>query len=295
MAPDTFSLFLSELVFPEGPRWHENKLWFSDMHDHRVLMVDRNWHTSVALELSDCPSGLGWLADGTLLVVSMKERRLLRVRERRVLGSIDLSQKTSGPCNDMVVASNGTAYISTFGFDLWAGAERKLAEIIIVRQSGEVQVAATELDFPNGMVITPDQQNLIVGETNAGRLTMFEIARDGNLHNPKLWAAPANCFPDGICLDAEGAIWIASPRSREVLRVKRGGEISHRISFHDRAYACILGGEDLRTLFVLCASTHQPLEAQKLRSGKIYTRIVEVPGVGLPINHKPEVENPRHL
>lgn len=278
------TILLDKLVFTEGPRWHEGKLWFSDMYNHQVMTVDMEGNTETIIEISKQPSGLGWLPDGRLLVVSMTDRRLLRLDPDGLSEVADLSNLASFHCNDMVVDLHGRAYVGNFGFDLYTEPRVfKSAEIILVMPDGETRVVADELAFPNGTVITPDGKTLIVGESFAARLTAFEIEADGSLTKRRIWAQlDEEVVPDGICHDEEGAIWIASPSSSEVLRVHEGGEISQRIKVETTAFACMLGGTDRRTLFILTAETHHPNEAKAKASGRIEFVEVDVPGAGLP-------------
>jgi sugar lactone lactonase YvrE len=280
MADET-KVLLDGLAFGEGPRWHEGKLWFSDMHFHRVMTVDLDGNAETVVEVPGRPSGLGWLPDGRLLVVSMVDRRLLRLDPEGLAEVADLSGLASSNCNDMVVDSQGRAYVGNFGFDFQTESFSP-AEIVMVEPDGRARVVADELAFPNGTVITPDGATLIVGETYAARLTAFDIAADGSLSGRRIWAQLENAVPDGICLDADGAIWVASPRSADVLRVREGGEVTRRISVSTQAFACMLGGADRRTLFILTAETANPEEARLGASGRVETIEVEVPGAGLP-------------
>jgi sugar lactone lactonase YvrE len=275
-------ILLDGLVFPEGPRWHEGRLWFSDMHAHWVMAVDPAGRAERVVEVTGQPSGLGWLPDGRLLVVSMTDRRLLRLDPGGLAEVADLSRLASFHCNDMVVDSRGRAYVGNFGFDLIAQADFHPAELILVAPDGDARVVASDLAFPNGTVITPDGRVLIVGESAAARLTAFDIGADGGLTNRRVWAEIAPVVPDGICLDAEGCVWVASPTTSEVVRVRQGGEITERVPVETHAYACMLGGAAGTTLFVLTAATHDPTKARDLRSGRIETVEVSVPGAGLP-------------
>src|SRR5262245_47209831 len=270
------------LAFGEGPRWHDGKLWYSDMHARWVTTVDLAGHTERIAEVPNLPSGLGWLPDGRLIVVSMRDRQLLRLEGKKLTPHADLSKLASFDCNDMVVDGLGRAYVGNFGYDLHANAPRKPAELVLATSDGKARVVARDLEFPNGTVITPDGKTLIVGESFGAKLTAFEVASDGSLGRRRVWAAIENMVPDGICLDAEGAIWVASPLSEEVLRVREGGAVTHRFKPSLRPYACMLGGADRRTLFVVTAETHDPTEALAKRSGRIETVEVEVPGAGLP-------------
>jgi sugar lactone lactonase YvrE len=276
-------VLLDGLMFPEGPRWHENKLWFSDMHAAQVMTVDMDGKADVVATVANSPSGLGWLPDGRLLVVSMLDRRLLRLDDGGLTELADLSRLASFHCNDMVVDHQGRAYIGNFGFDLGAQAPFSPAEVILVHPDGQAMVAADEMAFPNGSVITPDGKTLIVAETFGSRLTAFDIAEDGSLSNRRIWADVEGAFPDGICLDAEGGIWVASPAGKiGVMRVREGGKITHYIEVATQAYACMLGGPQRRTLFMLTAETINPDGARAKSSGRIEMVEVEVPGAGLP-------------
>jgi sugar lactone lactonase YvrE len=270
------------LTFPEGPRWRDEKLWFSDFYSHRVLAVDLAGAVQTVAEVPGRPSGLGWTPDGGLLVVSMLDRRLLRFDGARSRVVADLSALAGGPCNDMVVDAAGRAYVGNFGFDRYRGEPERPTCIIRVAPDGAVTRAADGLLFPNGTVITPDGRTLIVGETLAARLTAFDVDEAGGLSNRRTFAQLDGCFPDGICLDAEGAVWVADARGHRVIRVRGGGRIDRTIPMGDRhAYACILGGHDRRTLF-LCTNTGSgPAMADK-RDGRIESIRVEVAGAGLP-------------
>lgn len=263
------------LLFPEGPRWHDEKIWVSDMHAGWVLTVDLKGKMEKIIEVPESPSGLGWLPDGRLLVVSMLNRRLLRLDPEGLSEVADLSRLASFHCNDMVVDLEGRAYIGNFGFDFAAQASIKPAEIVLVTPDGQARRVIGDLLFPNGSVITPDGQTLIVAETFGHRLTAFDINPDGSLSKRRTWANLKGLYPDGICLDAEGAIWVASPYPGEVLRVLKGGTITHRVKVTTKPYACMLGGPDRRTLIV-CTS------GSEAASGRIEIVEVEVPGAGLP-------------
>lgn len=275
-------VLLSGLRFPEDPRWRDGRLWFSDMHDGRVVALDGEGRDETVLTLDDEPSGLGWLPDGRLLVVSVRERKLLRREaDGRLALHADLSPVLPFHANDMVVDAQGRAYVGNFGFDLNAGETPKPTTLALVHPDGRVAVAANDLAFPNGSVLTPDGRTLIVGETMAARLTAFDVAADGTLSKRRVWAQLEKAVPDGICLDAEGAIWVASPISHGCLRVREGGEILDRIDVETNAYACMLGGADRKTLFLCTAEEHDPAKTGT-RRGRIEAVQVGVPGVGLP-------------
>jgi len=275
-------VLLDGLFFPEGPRWHAGKLWFSDMQGLHVMAVDANGNSEKIIEVKGSPSGLGWLPDGRLQVVSMLDRRLLRLDPEGLVEVADLNRLASFHCNDMVVDEQGRAYIGNFGFDYAANAQVEPAEIVLVTPEGHARIVAEDLLFPNGTVITPDGQTLIVAETFGNRLTAFDIEPEGSLNNRRIWARLEGVFPDGICLDVEGAIWVAAPHPGEVLRVLEGGKISDRVAVSTRPYACMLGGDDRCTLFICTAGSAIPDEVRTAPGGKIETIRVEVPGAGLP-------------
>jgi len=284
MATYTTETLLDGLVFPEGPRWHDGRLYFSDMHDLRVIAVDESGRAETVVEVPGRPSGLGWLPDGRMLVVSMEDRRLLRLeRDGRLVEVADLSRLASFHCNDMVVDRRGRAYVGNFGFDLHGGAAPRNTCLVLVEPDGRARVVAEDLGFPNGTVITPDGRTLIVGESFGGQLTAFDIADDGSLAGRRTFAKLEGAVPDGICLDAEGCVWVACPISHRCLRVREGGEIVDQIDYVGRdAFACMLGGEGRRTLFVCTAEGHNPNELQGRRTGRIERCRVPVAGAGLP-------------
>jgi sugar lactone lactonase YvrE len=228
------------------------------------------------------PAGLGWLPDGPLLVVSQTDRRLGRLDPRGLVQVADLSPIVPVSCNDMVVDRSGRAYIGHFGSQTstqpssWSP-----AEIISVTQDGSVGVAADNLSFPNGMAITPDGRTLIVAESFARQLSAFNIEPDGSLTGRRVWAPLPGVMPDGICLDAEGMAWVATC-ANEVIRVREGGAIVTRVNTSTRAFACMLGGPDRRTLFILAAESFVAQEVKLKKSGRIEIVRVSVPGAGLP-------------
>jgi len=250
---------LDGLVFPEGPRWHNDRLWFSDMHAHAIFTVDLAGTQERIANVPERPSGLGFLPNGRLLVVSMRDRRLLRLDPDVLREHANLTDVATGDLNDMVVDAQGRAYVGNFGFDYNAGAEFKSANIVMVQPDGAVRVVADDLLFPNGPVITPDGNTFIVAETFGRRLTAFDIDADGGLSNRRVFAEFGAATPDGICMDSAGQIWVGSPSTEEFLRLREGGEVTGRIPTPGRwAVACAIGGPDDRTLFLLSAETSQP-------------------------------------
>jgi sugar lactone lactonase YvrE len=277
-----FEVLIDGLTFPEAPRWHDGRLWLSDFYSFRVLAVDLDGHAQTVAEVPQRPSGLGWTRDGALLIVSMLDRSLLRLEAGQLSKIADLSALAGGPCNDMVVDARGRAYVGNFGYDRHAGEAPRTTCLARVDPDGRVVRAAEDLLFPNGIVITPDGKTLIVGETFAHRLTAFDIDADGSLSNRRVFAQIEGLFPDGICLDAEGAVWVADPFAKRVARVFSGGRVERSIATGERgAYACMLGGHDRRTLFVCTNTGSGPAMGQK-RDGRIDFMRVDVPGAGLP-------------
>lgn len=270
------------LRFPEAPRWHNGRLWFSDFFRQEVIAVTEQGEMEVQFQLADSPSGLGWRPDGTLLVVSMNDQRLLAWRGGALETVTDLSGHAGGPCNDMVVDDQGRAYVGNFGFDLYAREEARSTELLRVDLDGSVHRVASDLWFPNGMVITPDGQTLIVAETFRNRLTAFHIQPDGSLSERRYFAKLPGVFPDGLCLDAEGGVWLADARGQAVLRVVEGQGVVERLSTGShQSYACALGGEDGRTLFICTAPGVGP-KAGALHEGRIECTQVQVPSAAAP-------------
>jgi sugar lactone lactonase YvrE len=274
------------LSFGEAPRWRPGEgLYVSDIHAHRIVRLTLDGVLTTVAEFEGPISGLGWLPDGRLLVVSMHDRRLLR-RDFdgvfRLHG--DLSDVATWHANDMVVAADGAAYVGNFGFSIApVRQEVRPAQLAKVTPDGKVSVAARELLFPNGAVITPDGRTLVIGESAGRRLTAFSIDADGELADRREWASmPEGAFPDGICLDADGAIWVASPASREVLRLKAGGEVLERIKTEQMAIAPMLGGADRRTLFICTAESTDPEYCRIHHTARILAVEVDVPGAGRP-------------
>ncbi|HEY3832623.1 MAG TPA: SMP-30/gluconolactonase/LRE family protein [Acidimicrobiia bacterium] len=285
MTDHTLTTVLDGLAFGEGPRWHDGRLWFSDMHAKHVIATTPDGDAETICEVAQQPSGLGWDLQGRLLVVSMIDRRLLRLEADGTLSEVaNLFELAPFHCNDMVVSATGHAYVGNFGFDYGLpGVEPNNTNVVRVAPDGTASEAAGDLGFPNGMVITPDGGTLIVGESFGFRLTAFDIAPDGTLFNRRLWAQLDGATPDGICLDAEGAIWLACPMSHRVVRVAGGGRILDEVSVGDRnAYACMLGGDDRRTLFVCTAESSNPAKTLPKMTGRIENTRVDVPGAGLP-------------
>ena len=269
--------------FLEGPRWHNGRLWMSDMDRGKVFTLGLDGGVETVVEVPGQPSGLGFLPDGRPLIVSMKDRRLLRLEGGNLVCHAELGPLVTGATNDMVVDTQGRAYVGNFGFDLIAGADFRAANIVMVSPAGEAQVVAEEVDFPNGTVILPGGEVLVVAETFGHRLTAFDVASDGTLSNRREFADLGEYGPDGICLDQEGAIWVSAFNHGEFLRVLEGGTITHRIDRTDRhAVACQLGGSDGCTLFCLtCEGTWEEICAGQSRA-RVEVATVDIPGAGSP-------------
>jgi len=286
-------VFLGGLGFPEDPRWHEGMLWFSDMDTRQVMKSDLEGNAEIVVLVEGIPSGLGWLPDGRLMVVSMRDRKLMRLDPSGLVEVADLWNLSSFHCNDMVVDQKGNAYIGNFGFDFEGLKPFAPGEIIYVPYKGTPRVVAYGLAFPNGMAITSDGKTLVVSETLGERVTAFDIESDGSLGYRRTWAALEKMTPDGITMDAEDAIWMASPISRGVYRVKEGGEICEKISVSQQAYSCTLGGSDWKTLLIatsrplreLFVLKDAPLDSSLVTSegeGRFEKCQVDVRGVGSP-------------
>lgn len=262
------TVLVSGYHFTESPRWREERLWFSDFYGHAVHSVSMEGDDRVEVSLPDQPSGLGWLPDGRLLMVSMTQRKVVRREpDGALVDHADLSMVATYWCNDMFVDGQGRAYVGHFGFDLDGYIDRHgeaavladpgppTAHVMLVRPDGAVEVAASDMRFPNGTVLSTDGRTLIVAETVGLRLTAFDVDDDGRLSNRRVWADLSQHLvpPDGICLDAEGAVWVANALGPTCVRVLEGGEITDRVEFSQNVFACALGGPTGTTLFA-CTS-----------------------------------------
>lgn len=273
------TIVLDGLAFAEGPRWHNGKLYVSDMHNHHVLAVTRAGDCEIVGAHDGRLSGLGWLPDGQLLAVAM-DGSLLRYTPSGFVAHADLRAQAPYGVNDMVVDSRGRAYVGQFGYDHFAGETSKPSALLLVLPDGTVQEAAQELSVANGMAITADGETLVVAESGGRRLTAFDIREDGSLSNRRIFAA-LNDIPDGMCLDSEGAAWVACPVSRRFIRVLRGGEVTDvlHVESNRHAIACVLGDDDRRTLYLVTAETlGSPESSLALRSSRIERVRIDVPG-----------------
>jgi sugar lactone lactonase YvrE len=272
--------------FFEGPRWRDGTWWVSDFYRHQVSRISSDGHETVVVEVAAQPSGLGWLPDGSLVISSMKDHRVLRYAHGELSILADLSTYAGGLLNDLVTDAHGRSYVGNFGFDLMGGGALASADLVRVDLDGTVTVAATDLHFPNGTVITPDGSTLIVGETTGNRYTAFTIADDGTLTDRRTWASfdAVPVAPDGCTLDAEGRIWAADALGNRCVLVSEGGEIVEEIRVPGDlgVYACALGGEDGRTLLLCCAPDFFEHNRSVAREAVLFTTTVDVPHAGLP-------------
>jgi len=281
------------IYFGEGPRWRNGRLWFSDFYAHAVKSVSPAGDLRTEFEIDDQPSGLGWMPDGSMLIVGMTKRQVLRrTADGKVSVHADLSGIATFHCNDMVVDAEGRAFVGNFGFNLDEEvasrpvedviANHKTAKLACISPSGKGRVAADEMHFPNGSVITPDGRTLSVGETVGFCLTAFDIAPDGALSNRRVWAATLPRIPDGICLDAEGAVWFANPMANECVRIAEGGEVLEVVETGQLCFACMLGGDDGKTLFMLTADSADAHTASAQATGRIVTCRPDAARAGRP-------------
>ncbi|MDW3215033.1 MAG: SMP-30/gluconolactonase/LRE family protein [Ilumatobacteraceae bacterium] len=281
---DEWSLLVDGVDFGEGPRWRDGALWYSDFHQRAVYRVSADGErTAVYDGLDDRPSGMGWLPDGTFLVVFMTSRRVMCDRgDGRLVEYADLSSIATHHCNDLIVDRHGNAFVGNFGFDLEALASFAPADLAVVRPDGSVAVAAPDMAFPNGAVITPDDTTLIVGQSFGGNYIAFTMHDDGTLTDRRQWAEIPGTAPDGCALDDAGGIWFSDALGSQVVRVEEGGNVTDRIATPMPTFACMLGGDDGRTLFALCSPGSHPDESAGKAAGAIYTRTVEHAHAGRP-------------
>jgi sugar lactone lactonase YvrE len=290
---------LSGLSFTECPRWHDGRLWLSDFYTNQVLSAAADGSgLRTELEVPQQPGGIGWLPDGRLLVVSAQDHRILRRElDGDVVVHADLSEHVpGGNLNDMVVDSHGRAYVGNFGFDLAGGAKPATTSLIRVDVEGGVEQVADDLWFPNGAVVTDDGV-LLVNETLGNRVTAFDIDAHGDLRNRRVWAkfgdvpagddivtmiTGADVAPDGSCLDAEGALWIADALHGKAIRVREGGEVIDEVQADSGVFACMLGGGEGRTLFLCTAPDFDPAARSAARESQVLATRVSVPHGGRP-------------
>ena len=276
---------MTGILFGEQPRWHEDRLWFSDWGPPEVIAVDPAGKSEVILEAPSFPCCVDWLPDGRLLLVSARDGLLLR---REPDGSLvthaDLTAVSDPPPgNELVVDGRGNAYVNGPGFDMMAGAEFAPGGVALVTPDGSARQVADDIAFPNGMLVTADNSTLIVADSYSKCLTAFDIAADGSLANRRVWADLGDGVPDGICLDAENAVWYGDVPNKRCVRVSEGGDVLQTIALDRGCFACALGGADRRTLFMMAQEWHGPEGMfDGLRTGRVLAAEAPAPGVGWP-------------
>jgi sugar lactone lactonase YvrE len=279
----TLQVLLSDLVFPESPRWADGRLWVSDWGAHEVIAVDLEGKTEVIARAPSFPMCIDRLPDGRLLIVSASDGLLLR---REPDGSLVTHAELTGLAdhkwNDIVVDGRGNAYVNNIGFD-FPGGEFAPGILALITPDGSARQVADGVAFPNGMAVTADNSTLILAESYGNKLTAFEIEADGNLSKRRVWADLDGGVPDGICLDAENAVWYGDVPNKRCVRVREGGEVLQTIELDRGCFACTLGGADMRTLFLIANEWSGPANiADQSRMGQVLTAPAPAPGVGWP-------------
>jgi len=274
---------LTGLAFGESPRWHEDRLWFSNWGAQEVVAVDLEGKSEVIVRVPSFPFSIDWLPDGRLLLTSGRSGLLLRREpDGELLTHADLTS-LSGGWNEIVVDGRGNAYLNGGGFDLLAGEAFAPGIVALVTSDGSARQVADGIAFPNGMAVTPDNKTLIVAESYAKRLTAFDIEASGSLSNRRGWADLGDGVPDGICIDAEGAVWYGDVPNKRCVRVREGGEVLQTIDLDRGCFACMLGGVDNRTLFMMAAKWGGPAAmAEAPRTGQVLTAQAPAPHAGWP-------------
>jgi sugar lactone lactonase YvrE len=274
------------LKFTESPRWHDGKLWFIDIHGKQVKTVDLSGSVATVLDLPFIPNAFGLTPEGAIDVGDAFQRRIYRMTGGALEEVADISNLTTFCLSDGIVDARGRLYVGDIGYNFNDPAAKPVETcvLVLVGPDGRASVVADKLFFPNGMAITPDGRTLIVGETLGNRLTAFDIQEDGSLSNRRVWAQlPPSVGPDGICLDAQGGVWCANPEGEDsVVRVREGGEITHRIRVDTHAYAVMLGGPERKHLFICASGSHDPAEIHRKPSASLQVVEVDVPGAGIP-------------
>jgi sugar lactone lactonase YvrE len=276
---------LTGLVFGEQPRWHEDRLWFSDWGTQEVIAVDLEGNSEHILKGTSFPLCVDWLPDGHLLVVSARDGLLLRREPDGSLATYaDLNTVSDPPAgNELVVDGRGNAYINGGGFNLMADEEFAPGIVALVTPDGSARQVADGLAFPNGIAVMPDGSTLIVAESYAKRLIAFDIASDGSLTNRRVWADLQDGIPDGICIDAENAVWYADVPNKRCLRVREGGEVLQAVELDRGCFACALGGPDRSTLFMMATEWNGPENMfAGPPTGQVLTVEAPAPGAGWP-------------
>jgi len=275
---------MTGISFGESPRWHDGRLWFADWGAEELIAVDLDGRSEVIAPVHSFPFSIDWLPDGTLLVVSARERQVLRMDgDRSFQTYADLRPVCDKPWNEIVVDGRGNAYVNGGGFDLMAGEQFAPGIVALVTPDGSARQVADGIAFPNGMAVMPDNRTLIVAESYGARLTAFTIADDGSLDDRRVWADLGDAAPDGVCIDASGAVWYASVPQRCCVRVAEGGEVLDRIELDRGCFSCALGGDDDRTLFMVTREWHGTGGvADEPHSGQVVTARAPEAGAGWP-------------
>src|SRR3712207_3520485 len=274
---------MTDIVFGESPRWHDGRLWFSDWGAQEVIAADLEGNSEIIVRIPSFPFCIDFLPDGRLLIVSAHDRLLLRRESDGSLGThADLSSISEHPWNDIVVDGRGNAYIGNIGFDFPEG-EFAPGILALVTPDGSARQVADGVAFPNGIVVTPDNSTLIVAESYGNRLTAFDIAADGSLSNRRVWACPGGGVPAGIFLGVEGAGLYGGVPNKRCVRVRGGGEVLQTIDLDRGCFACMLGGSDGKTLFMV-AQEWSGMESttEGERTGQILTAPTPAAGAGWP-------------
>lgn len=278
MADRHNQVVVAGLAFPTAPHWRGGWLWFSDTHDRQVMRMAKNGHVEPIVNVPGQPGGIGWLPDGRMQIVSMTDQRLLRLENGRLTEVAKLGPMVVSDCNEMVVHPvTGRTYVGNFGFDLEMGDDPAPTTLVCVEPDGDAWVVLENLHFPNGLVITPDGHTLLVAESFGQRISAYTIEADGSLSDPRVWAELAPNVPAGMCLDEAGAVWVADPVNEGVMRVFEGTGPVEWVSISRGCYACELGGDEGRTLFVCTAESSSRTETIELHSGRIESVEVDVP------------------
>ncbi|HEX8917456.1 MAG TPA: SMP-30/gluconolactonase/LRE family protein [Chloroflexota bacterium] len=276
-------ILMEGIAFGECPRWHDGRLWFADWGAEELIAVDLAGTSEVILHVASFPFSFDWLPDGRLLVVSARDRKLLRKESNGSLVThADLRSLSDHPWNEIVADGRGNIYLNSIGFD-FPGGEFAPGIVALVTPDGSVRQVADDVAFPNGMAVTPDNATLILAESYKNRLTAFDINADGSLTNRRIWAETGDDHPDGICLDAEGAVWYGDVGNERCVRIKEGGEVLQTIELDRGCFACMLGGADRRTLFMI-AREWSGLQGAAVpeRTGQVLIAVAPAPGAGWP-------------
>ena len=274
------TVLMEGIAFGESPRWHDGRLWFSDWGAHQVIALEPGGGHEVVVSVPSFPMCIDFLPDGRLLVVDSARRQLLRREpDGSMVTHADLAPISDKPWNDIVVGADGNAYVNTIGFD-FPGGEPAPGSIALAAPGGAVRLVAGDLAFPNGMAITADGATLVVAESYGNRLTAYDIGPDGDLGHRRVWADTGDDHPDGICVDAEGAIWYADVANRHCVRVREGGEVLATVKLDRGAFACALSRGDEPQLYVVGQEYGGPPAAEP--TGQVVVFPAPAPGAGKP-------------